>query len=157
MENLWENGLFAIQGKGERKMKNRQIYVTTHDLNRLEELLSVAESFNYRDRNDLKNLELELHKAKIVKPEEVPSGIVTMNSQVVLRDMDDQTEMKVALVFPSDSNIDEGKLSVLSPIGTAILGYAEGDIIEWTVPAGTRHIHIEKIVYQPEASGHYHL
>ncbi len=61
------------------------------------------------------------------------------------------------LVFPKDADIESGRISVMSPIGTAILGYSVGDAIEWTVPAGTRRIRIEAVPYQPEAAGDYHL
>lgn len=80
-----------------------------------------------------------------------------MNSRIKLRDVDTNEEMEFTLVFPGDSNVDEGKISVIAPIGTAILGYSAGDTIEWHVPAGKRRIRIEKILYQPEAEGDYHL
>ncbi len=80
-----------------------------------------------------------------------------MNSKVALSDIDTSEEMTYTIVFPKDANIDEGKISVLAPMGTAMLGYRVGDIIEWQVPAGKRRIKIEKILYQPEASGDFHL
>ncbi len=137
-------------------MAARQIFVTANDRKRLEELFSVADSFNYRDRNDLKSLEAEIKRAKVVESKDVPPTVVTMNSTLRFVDLDDGSSMEVTLVFPSDANIDEGKLSVFSPIGTALLGYEKGDTIEWKVPAGTRRIRIEEILYQPEAAGHYH-
>ena len=138
-------------------MSKRHIFVTANDLRRLDELLSVAGTFNYRDRNDLKSLESELRRAKIVESRDVPNTVVTMNTRLRFLDLNDRTKTEVTLVFPSDANIDEGKMSVLSPIGTALLGYAKGDTIEWTVPAGTRRIQIEDILYQPEAAGDIHL
>lgn len=138
-------------------MNGRQIFVTANDFRRLKELLSVAEAFNYRDRNDLKSLESELGRAKIVESKDVPPTVVTMNTRLRFVDLDDETRMDVALVFPSDANINDGKMSVLSPIGTALLGYAKGDTIEWAVPAGTLRIQIEEVMYQPEAAGDLHL
>lgn len=138
-------------------MKNRQIFVTTNDLKRLDELLSVAGAFNYRDRNDLKSLNSELGRAKIVDSRDVPPTVVTMNTRLRLLDLDDGSQTEVTLVFPAQANIDEGKISVLSPIGTALLGYAKGDKIEWMVPAGARRIQIEDILYQPESAGDIHL
>lgn len=138
-------------------MTERHIYITTHDLKRLEELLAVAGTFNYRDRNDLKSLESELRRAQVVAPQAVPPKVVTMNSKVALRDLDDGSETHYRLVFPAESNVEGGDLSVMSPIGTAILGYSEGETIEWDVPAGRRRIRIEKVLYQPEAAGQYHL
>ncbi|MFZ0614056.1 MAG: nucleoside diphosphate kinase regulator [Desulfobacterales bacterium] len=138
-------------------MKDRTIFITKFDLERLEDLLAAAGEFNYRDRRDLEELEAELQSIKLVDSMQVPPTVVTMNSRVRLVDIDTNQPMIFTLTFPKDADIDAGKLSVLSPIGTAILGYAEGDIIEWYVPAGLRRIKIEKVLYQPEAAGDYHL
>ncbi len=138
-------------------MTKRRLYITRFDKERLEELVAVAEDFDESGRNDLAGLAGELSKAKVVPPEKVPADIVTMNSKVVLRDIDSGEEMNYVLVFPKDANIDGGAISVLAPIGTAILGYAKGDVIEWPVPSGVRRIRIEDIVYQPEAAGDYDL
>ena len=138
-------------------MNGRTIFITTFDFDSLKDLLSVASEFDYSNRSDLSELALELRRAKIVDSKEIPSNVVTMNSRVKLRDVDTNEEMEFTLVFPGNSNIDEGKISVIAPIGTAILGYSAGDAIEWHVPAGKRRIRIEKILYQPEAAGDYHL
>lgn len=138
-------------------MEERIIYITQFDLERLEDLLAVAEEFSYRDRVDLEELESELDKCKVVDSREIPPNIVTMNSRVRLTDMDSGEGKTFTLVFPRDADIAAEKLSVVSPIGTAILGYAEGDIIKWRVPGGIKRIKIEKILYQPEAAGDFHL
>lgn len=135
----------------------RKIYITEFDKERLEELIAVAEEFGDHNRKDLEALAEELEHAEIVLSKDVPPDVVTMNSKIVLRDLDTAEEMTYALVFPKDANIDGGAISVLAPVGTAILGYAKGDVIEWPVPSGTRRIRIEKILYQPEAAGDYHL
>lgn len=138
-------------------MKGREIFITQNDRDRLEELIDVAEEFDDQNRQDLQGLQEELDRAKIVKPAKVPPGVVTMNSRVLLRDVDTSEEMTYTLVFPKDADIDTGAISVLAPVGTAILGYSEGDVVEWKVPSGRRRISIEKILYQPEAAGDYHL
>ena len=138
-------------------MKERQIFVTSNDQKRLEELLIVAEDFNYKNRDDLKSLKSELDRAAIVDSREVPGTVVTMNTRLRFVDLDDSQKSEVSLVFPSDADVDQDKISVFSPVGTSLLGYSEGDTIEWDVPAGKRRIRIEKIVYQPEAAGDYHL
>lgn len=137
-------------------MSDRQIFITANDLKRLEEVIA-AEHISHRDRGDLKALVAEMKKARVVDSREVPNTVVTLNSKLRLRDLNDDHEMAVTLVFPSDSNIEHGKLSVMSPIGTAVLGYSEGDTIEWDVPGGRRKIRIEKVLYQPEAAGDFHL
>jgi len=141
----------------EEMMASRRLYITSFDKSRLEELISVAKEFGGYDRNDLRALAAELEKAEAVSPQEVPANVVTMNSKVVLRDLDTSEEMTYTLVFPREANIDEGAMSVLAPLGTAILGYAKGDVLELESPAGVRRIRIEDIPYQPEAAGDYHL
>ena len=138
-------------------MNDRIIYITEFDLHRLEELLEVAGAFTYRGRSDLKDLEEEVSRAQVVDSLKVPPTVITMNSRVKLRDLDTGEEMVFTLVFPREADIDRSKLSVISPVGTAILGYTEGDTIEWKVPSGRRRIKIEKVLYQPEATGDYHL
>jgi len=138
-------------------MKRREIFITQFDKDRLEELIEVAEAFGDQGRKDLQDLQEELDHAKIVQSKKVPSSVVTMNSRVLLLDVDTSEEMTYTLVFPKDADIDSGAISVLAPIGTAILGYSEGDVVEWEVPSGRRRISIEKILYQPEAAGDYHL
>lgn len=135
----------------------RKIYITELDKMRLEELIEVADAVDGRHRQNLEALADELDKAEVVPSKEVPPDVVTMNSKVALRDIDTAEEMTYALVFPRDANLDEGAISILAPVGTAILGYAVGDVIEWPVPSGIRRIRIERILYQPEAAGDLHL
>ncbi len=135
----------------------RNIFITEFDKKRLEELIDVAEEFGGHDRRDLEALADELIKSEVVPSEEVPPNVVTMNSKVLLRDMETSEEMIYVLVFPKDANVDAGAISILAPIGTAILGYAKGDVIDWPVPSGIRRIRIEEILYQPEAAGDLHL
>ncbi|MFA5515267.1 MAG: nucleoside diphosphate kinase regulator [Desulfuromonadales bacterium] len=138
-------------------MNQRPIYVTEFDLDRLERLIDRAQGASRRDQDYLDQLEEELGRCRIVAPPEVPSDIVTLNSRVKLHDLDADRQMTVTLVFPEQANLAEGRLSIVSPIGTAILGYAVGDIVEWEVHSGTKRIRIEEILYQPEAAGDYHL
>jgi len=138
-------------------MSDRTVYVTKFDLERLEDLLAVAAEFRYKDRADLRELEEELGNCKVVESTEVPPDVVTMNSRVRFRDVVTGEEMVFTLVFPKDADFSAGKLSVASPIGTAILGYSAGDTVEWRVPAGIRRIRVEELLYQPEAAGDFHL
>lgn len=138
-------------------MTTRNLYITEFDKSRLEELIAVAKEFGDHDRKDLESLAEELEKAEVVSPKDVPADVVTMNSKVLIRDLDTSEEMTYVLVFPRDANIDAGAISVLAPVGTAILGYAKGDIVEWSVPSGVRRIRIDDVLYQPEAAGDYHL
>jgi len=80
-----------------------------------------------------------------------------MRSTVRLKDLVSGEENTYSLVFPTEADFSQGKISVLAPIGTAILGYKSGDTIEWTVPSGLRRLKVDKIIYQPEAAGHFDL
>ena len=100
-------------------------------------------------------LEHEIERAIVVDPRQVPRNVVTMNSRALLQ-LDDE-EVEVALVYPEDADDSTGKLSVCSGIGTAILGYGEGDAFDWRIPDRTCRIRIKKVLYQPEAAGDFHL
>ena len=80
-----------------------------------------------------------------------------MNSRVVVKDVENGENSEYTLVFPEQADVAQGRLSVVSPIGTAILGYSKGDTITWQTPGGPRQIKITDIPYQPEAAGDYHL
>lgn len=136
---------------------NRDIYITEFDLKRLLELVQVGITFKGKDGEYLQRLEQELDRAHVVETTAIPHYVITMNSRVRLLDLYAGEERLCALVFPSDANIELNKISVLAPIGTAMLGYRVGDVIEWEVPAGLKRLRIDEILYQPEAAGHYHL
>jgi regulator of nucleoside diphosphate kinase len=138
-------------------MRRKPIRVTDFDLERLKKLVADAQRTKYRGSDYLIKLQTELDRAKVVKPRKVPSDVITMNSTVTVVDLDTGKEETYTLVFPEDANAAQGKISVLAPIGTAMLGYEVGDTFEWEVPAGKRRLQVKKILYQPEASGDYHL
>ncbi|MCC6456659.1 MAG: nucleoside diphosphate kinase regulator [Caldilineaceae bacterium] len=138
-------------------MEGRTIYITEFDMERLGKLIEEAKRVHRHGNAYLDDLELELSRAEVVLPADVPPDVVTMNSTVWLRDLDTDEEMTVTLVFPQDADIEHDKVSVLAPIGTAMLGYRAGDVFTWKVPDGERRLRIEKVPYQPEASGDLHL
>ena len=135
-------------------MDPRDIYITDYDVNRLKELLQIGIGFAERDRSSLETLQGELDRAHIVDPTAVPHDVVTMNSRVRLTDIETNEEHVYTLVFPSEANVEQRKISILAPIGTAILGYRVGDTVKWSVPGGIRTLRLEEILYQPEAAGH---
>ncbi len=138
-------------------MRKRAIYVTNHDMERLQKLLEGAKRWSQRDREYLDKLEAELDRANVVASEEVPADVVTMNSQISVLDLDSNKEMVLRLVFPAEADFDHGRVSILAPIGTALIGYRAGDTVEWKVPAGVRRLKITAVLYQPEAAGDYDL
>ena len=131
------------------------IYVTSQDKQRLEDLLIEVEASDPRKHGDLKALTEELHRAVIVDPKDVFSNVITMNSRAQVRDLETGETVAFTVVFPSEANIDEEKISVLAPIGAGMLGYRVGDEFEWKVPDGLRRMKVTNVEYQPEAAGDF--
>lgn len=140
-----------------KKQSSKKIYITVNDMNRLEELLGVASTVNVRDNKHLEELAKELEKADVVESTEIPANVITMNSMVLLKDLETAEDRTFTLVFPRQANIDQNKVSILAPVGTAMIGCRIGHVIAWNAPAGERRMRVEKILYQPEAAGDYHL
>jgi regulator of nucleoside diphosphate kinase len=131
----------------------RTIYVTQSNKARLEDLLDYLKCVHTRDEPYAETLEQVLDLAEAVAASNIPSDVITMNSQVRIRDLATGKALVYTLVFPQDADISQGRVSILAPIGTGLLGYRVGDIVEWKVPAGTRRLKVESVLYQPEASG----
>lgn len=138
-------------------MEKRKIIITASDRERLERLLvsELAEAIS--EKSYLEDLERELVRAQIVDSAAVPADIITMNSTIRLRDLDTGEEETFTLVYPKDANIASNRLSILAPIGTAILGCRVGDVVRWRVPSGIRQLTVEEILYQSEREGAIHL
>ena len=137
-------------------MKKRTLIISRADRERLEALIGSAR-MDSRVREDyLAALEGELSRARVVPAGKVPADVVTMNSVVRLRDLDSDESQEYELVYPEYADVSLNRISVLAPIGTAILGYRLGDVIEWPVPAGLRRLRVEEVLYQPERAGAPH-
>jgi regulator of nucleoside diphosphate kinase len=108
-------------------------------------LLTLADSARLDRRIPLDSLDLlerELSRAGIVDSSELPDDVVAMNSTVWFRDLDSDEIEKYTLVYPAEADVVRDRISVLAPIGTALLGYRTGDIVQWRVPSGTRRFEI---------------
>lgn len=113
----------------------------------------------FLDRQTLGNATLrgELQHTKVVAPTEVPPQVVTMHSQVRVRDLRlDEVEV-YTLVYPDEADVEQNRISVLAPMGTALLGARAGQVVRFDAPSGARRLRIEEVLYQPEAAGDYHL
>jgi regulator of nucleoside diphosphate kinase len=133
-------------------MADRDIFITEEDYEKLTQLLEGSRRRRHRDLAHVEQLDSELDRAHVVPGGEIPPDVVTMNSEVVLRDLDTGGEMVLTLVFPHEANVDQRKVSVLAPLGTAVLGYRAGDVIEWEVPGRMRRLQVERVLFQPEAA-----
>ncbi|MGH9456988.1 MAG: nucleoside diphosphate kinase regulator [Thermoanaerobaculia bacterium] len=130
----------------------KTITISEFDRKRLLALVDAYEA-DALDRGTIQDLLDEIERARIVPSQEVPPGVITMNTRLRLTDTDAGASRVVTVVFPGAADADAGKVSILAPLGTALLGYSVGDVIEWAVPGGLRHYRIEAIEYQPEAAG----
>lgn len=133
------------------------IQVTSFDMDRLFAMIEQLRKNGFPEQENLNRLENELARSEEVAPEQVAEGVVTMNSRVLLRDEANGQEMQCTLVFPVDADASTNRISVVAPLGTAILGYRVGDVIDWNMPGGVRQYKILRVDYQPEAAGDFHL
>jgi len=127
------------------------ITITTPDHAELSSVIAFTGKVSTRAKWELRLLENELKRARIVPAEEIPPDVITMNTRAEFLDLESGERMQLTLVLPSDANINDGKVSVLAPLGTAMLGYRVGDEFEWPVPYGLRRLKVMHIHFQPEA------
>ena len=132
------------------------IVVTELDRRRLTGLIALLRERDI-DASSLDELELELDRADTVDPRDVPPDVVTMNSTVDLVDLETRERMTLTVVFPGSANAVAGRVSVLAPVGLALLGVRVGDPVAWRTPVRQRRATVERISFQPEASGMFDL
>ncbi|MGV3589642.1 MAG: nucleoside diphosphate kinase regulator [Adhaeribacter sp.] len=130
----------------------KPIYLTEKDYHRLHNMVQAQRSTNRPQV--VETLGKELERAQVVSCFEIPPNVITMNSKVRLKEMKSATEMEITIVYPKDADLRTQKVSVLAPVGTAIIGCQAGDEIEWPVPDGTRIYKVEEVIYQPQSEGH---
>lgn len=128
-------------------MSNRSatpaILVRADDLERLESLIAAGRR---RDGGFLLALQGELERAQVLEPEEMPADVVAMHSQVLFVDEESEEEQAVTLVYPFEADAALGRVSVLAPVGTALLGLRVGQRIEWQMPGGgTRRLRVVQV------------
>lgn len=119
------------------------------------ERLSVLHRFIRSDveARVLEALETKIQNAEVLKPDQVPPDVVTMNSRVRVTDLGTGAAMEYTLVFPSAVDARKRRISVLGALGAALLGHRAGEIVEYRSSAGEEHCHIDRVLYQPEAAG----
>jgi regulator of nucleoside diphosphate kinase len=133
------------------------IIINRLDYARIKKCINDAKQFKSISNAEAEKLMKELDSAQIVTPENIPSNVVTMNSIVKVSFLNNNKQVQFQIVYPDQANFKENKISIFSPIATALIGYKVADEIEWIVPAGLTNIRIDEIIYQPEASGDYSL
>ena len=125
-----------------------QIYLTQNDMDQLLELVEAQPGKRFD------KLESELVRANVVSREKIPKDVVTMNSRVIFENETTSERREITLVYPASADIDAGKISVLVPVGTALLGLRVGQSIDWELPGGEKQRYrIVEVLFQPEAAG----
>jgi regulator of nucleoside diphosphate kinase len=138
-------------------MRQRNILISENDLLRLRDEIHVARSSWYAFTPMVEVLEARLRRARVVAPQELSKETITMNSRFQVRDPQDDSASTYTLVYPLEADHERGKVSVLSPLGVAVLGAQVGDFIWWTEAGESRSGRIESLSFQPEAVGAHHL
>ena len=134
--------------------KKPGIIVSTLDMQRLDTLLESLKDSDFPGKADLR---AELDRAEIVEPQHMPPTVITMNSTVRFAVESSRQEFQLTLVYPKDADSSGGTISVLAPVGSALLGLSAGDEIEWPRPGGgLMKVRIVEVVFQPERAGELH-
>lgn len=132
-------------------MQTPHIQITQEDFNKLQDLLR-DRSFRPEDKKCYEALAQELSKAEIKSPEEISAEVITLNSRARLLDLHENEYLELTLVLPEKADASEGFISVLAPLGTAMLGYRKGDTFTWNTPGGESKFRVEEILFQPESA-----
>ena len=133
------------------------LLVTDADTRRLFGLADRLKAAGRSHFDHLAALRRRLRQARIVSPQAIPGDVVTLNSRVRLHDLDTGQKLTVTLSDPHDTTLFGERLSIASPYGSALLGKRVGQIVHWALGARLRRLRIEKMIYQPEAAGKFHL
>jgi regulator of nucleoside diphosphate kinase len=137
--------------------REQDIFITDADRERLRALVGRLRHSRHVREDHVAALAERVRHAGVVSPRDVPRNVVTLNSRVSLRDLDSGARVHCTLSDPLEVGVFGNRLSVTGPAGTALLGGRVGQIIRWPVGARERRYRIERIPYQPEAAGDFHL
>jgi regulator of nucleoside diphosphate kinase len=132
-------------------MLDRPIVIADPTERMLRGLLAAREATRY-DREHLHELGVELDRAIVLAPGQMPANVVTLRAVVQVLDLESGERQEVVLVSPTEADVKARRISVLAPLGTALLGYREGDEVEWLMPGGLRRLRIERVVQASEDS-----
>ena len=132
-------------------MKSREIIVTGADMEKLSRLIRALQQSLFRDQRQLDALDQALQSAEVRPPCRIPKSVVRLNSSIRVRDCHTGKEEFYTLVLPEAADISKGLISVLAPVGIALLGHKKGEVIEAKVPGGTRRLRVEQVRFKCEA------
>jgi len=124
------------------------ITISSVDAERLERAIEARRAFR-REQDNLEGLQAELDRARIVPAHDVPDGCVRMNARVQVRDLFTREVLEFEIVYPRDADVNRGRISVLAPLGTALIGMQTGATVKWRVPGGVRRLRVESVAPPP--------
>ena len=133
-------------------MDDRQIEISEPNARLLRGLLRTRNAATH-DQEHLDDLRVELERALVLDPSRLSPNVVTLHAAVRVRDLESGHRQELTLVSPSEANVSAGRISVLAPLGTALLGYRQGDVVERVMPGGLRRLLIEEVLQQPGTDG----
>ena len=131
-------------------MKSHSIIVSDADMDRLSRLVMALKHSLFRDQLQVEFLNQTLESAEVAASERIPRDIIRMNSRIQVLDLDTGKKELYRLVFPEQADMSTGLISVLAPVGIALLGHKEGEVIEARVPGGTRRLKVERVRFKCE-------
>jgi regulator of nucleoside diphosphate kinase len=131
----------------------KPIHISKTDYRKLSDLIQWEVRPHTRLPEHLQALEGELNRAEIRDLSEMEADIITLHSTARLKDLDTGEIVEYTLAFPEEADIDAGRISILAPLGTAMLGYRKGDSFEWQVPAGVSRWQVEDVFFHEDAAG----
>lgn len=134
-------------------MPTTHIQITPSDYEKLQALLHSPSPFPLAERDSRDALARELARAQITSPEDLPADIITLHSRARVQDLETDETLELTVVPPELAHYESGRISILAPLGTAMIGCRAGDLVEWTVPAGKCRLRIKEVLFQPEANG----
>ncbi len=135
--------------------RNRQIVISTVDYARLEPMIRDAVASASTAREWLCALKSKIDEARVLEPRDMPGDVVTMNCLVRVRDLGTKEVESYTLVYPAFADINKNHLSILTPVGIALLGLRQGETVEWPALLGPRRLRVEEVEFQPESAGQY--
>lgn len=134
-----------------------KIILSKLDYSRIHKCIHDARLMKTIGAKEAENLLSELDSAKIVEPDKIPNDVVTMNSIVKISFPDSKKTLQFQIVYPDQADMKGNKISIFSPVATALIGYRVSDEIQWIVPSGLTKLRIDEIIYQPESAGDLEL
>lgn len=130
-------------------MNNNRIYISERDAKRLQTLVELAPTIDARQKEYLTRLAGELNRAHVLPEDRLPGDVITMYSEVELEDLSDGEILTYTLVFPEEADASAGRISILAPIGTGMIGYRAGDEFQWETPGGIMRLRVRKVTPRP--------